>query len=203
MAGRRDLLLRQTRPDDRQRAARVPALLRGVSGPAGEARRRQLRSPSRTGWISPCSALPCAGTDGQLTLRRSGLPAPLHLARALAEYRPLPPAERLKAAAAMAALRFAGSVPTIDDISFGEWLARHSQDENSRRLLWDLLSVAALGLPADEADLLADGRCAQDRGALRARQRGHRRSRRSAQQAAFRARPRRCSPASGHASCSE
>ena len=93
------------------------------------------------------------GTDGQLTLRRSGLPAPLHLARALAEYRPLPPAERLKAAAAMAALRFARLGPDIDEISFGEWLARHNQDENSRRLLWDLLSVAALGLPADEADL--------------------------------------------------
>ena len=93
------------------------------------------------------------GMDGQLTLRRSGLPAPLHLARALAEYRLLPPAERLKAAGAMAALRFARFGPDSDELSFGEWLARHNQDENSRRVLWDLLSVAALGLPADKADL--------------------------------------------------
>jgi squalene-associated FAD-dependent desaturase len=95
------------------------------------------------------------GMDGQLTLRRSSLPAPLHLARALAEYRLLPAAERLRAAAAMAALRFARFGADCDEISFGEWLARHNQDENSRRLLWDLLSVAALGLPADEADLSA------------------------------------------------
>ena len=31
--------------------------------------------------------------------------------------------------------------------AFAEWLADRGQDENARRLLWDLLSTAALGLP--------------------------------------------------------
>ena len=91
--------------------------------------------------------------DGTVTVRRSSLPAPLHLVRALAGYRPLPKAERLKAAAVMAALRFAGLGPEDDDLNFGEWLAERGQDENARQLLWDLLSTAALGLPADQADL--------------------------------------------------
>jgi squalene-associated FAD-dependent desaturase len=93
------------------------------------------------------------GQNGAVTVRRSNLPAPLHLAGALAGYWPLPRAERLKAAAAMAALKFAGLDPDDADITFGEWLASRGQDENARQLLWDLLSVAALGLPADEADV--------------------------------------------------
>lgn len=92
--------------------------------------------------------------DRPLTLRRSVLPAPLHLAGALAGYRLLPKAERLKAAAGMAAVRFAGfSGPASDDMSLGQWLAARGQDENARRLFWDLLTTAALGLTADEADL--------------------------------------------------
>ena len=91
--------------------------------------------------------------DGTAALRRSSLPAPLHLVRALAGYGPLPKADRLKAAAAMAALRIAGLGPEDDDLTFSEWLADRGQDENARRLLWDLLSTAALGLPADQADL--------------------------------------------------
>jgi squalene-associated FAD-dependent desaturase len=93
------------------------------------------------------------GPDGQVAVRRSSLPAPLHLVRALAGYRLLPKAERLKAAAVMAALRFAGIAPDDDDITFGEWLADRGQDENVRQLLWDVLSIGALGLPADQADL--------------------------------------------------
>jgi squalene-associated FAD-dependent desaturase len=94
------------------------------------------------------------GLDGPLTVRRSVLPAPLHLAGALAGYRLLPKAERLKAAAAMAAVRFAGfGSPTTDDMSLAEWLSARGQDENARRLFWDVLSTAALGLTADQADL--------------------------------------------------
>jgi squalene-associated FAD-dependent desaturase len=94
------------------------------------------------------------GLDGPLTVRRSVLPAPLHLAGALAGYRLLPKGERLKAAAAMAAVRFAGfGSPATDDISLAEWLSARGQDENARRLFWDLLSTAALGLTADQADL--------------------------------------------------
>jgi squalene-associated FAD-dependent desaturase len=106
--------------------------------------------------LRPAAPGPAAqGPAAQLTLRRSGLPAPLHLARALAGYRLLSKAERVKAAAAIAALRFAGlGGSDADDISLGEWLASRGQDENARRLFWDLLSAAALSLPADEADLM-------------------------------------------------
>ena len=38
------------------------------------------------------------------------------------------------------------------DATLGSWLSRKGQGENARRQLWDLLSVAAIGLPADEAD---------------------------------------------------
>jgi squalene-associated FAD-dependent desaturase len=84
-------------------------------------------------------------------VRRSGLPAPLHLARSLAGYRLLSPAERAKAGAAAMALQFvdAGS----HDRTLGDWLARHGQDEHARRAFWDLLSLSALNISAENADL--------------------------------------------------
>ena len=97
-------------------------------------------------------------SPSQLALRRSGLPAPLHLASALASYRQLTVAERVKAAAAAAALPLA-ALPLAalrgraGRQSFGDWLTTHGQDENARRTFWDVLSVAALGLPSAEADL--------------------------------------------------
>jgi len=90
----------------------------------------------------------------QLALRRSGLPAPLHLASALAGYRPLTPAQRVKAAAAALALQLTAlRWRATAEQSFGDWLAQHGQDENALRMFWDLLSVTALGLPSGEADL--------------------------------------------------
>ncbi len=88
------------------------------------------------------------------TVRRSGLPAPLHLASALAGYRLLTPAERVKAAAAAVALQWtARRGPGDEDVSFGDWLEARGQAGNARRMLWDLLSFGALGLPSAEADL--------------------------------------------------
>jgi squalene-associated FAD-dependent desaturase len=88
-----------------------------------------------------------------LALRRSGLPAPLHLASALAGYRQLTVAERVKAAAAALALPLTAPRARAGRESFGDWLAEHGQDENARRTFWDVLSVAALGLPSADADL--------------------------------------------------
>jgi squalene-associated FAD-dependent desaturase len=92
---------------------------------------------------------------GELTLRRSGLPAPLHLVRALARYRYLSRRERLAAAAAGLLLQF--TEPAVrsadDDASLGAWLDRRGQDENAREMLWDLLAVTLTGVPADLADL--------------------------------------------------
>jgi squalene-associated FAD-dependent desaturase len=90
----------------------------------------------------------------QPALRSSDLPAPLHLASALAGYRHLTGAERVKAATAAMALLFTAPPRRGGRYqSFGDWLGRRGQDENAQRMFWDLLSVAALGLPSAEADL--------------------------------------------------
>jgi squalene-associated FAD-dependent desaturase len=89
---------------------------------------------------------------GQAQLRRSALPAPLQLARSLASYRLLSPAERARAALASAALWF-GDLGGRTDRSFGDWLARHGQNEQARQLLWELLSMLAVNIGVDDADL--------------------------------------------------
>ncbi len=91
------------------------------------------------------------GPAGQVTLRRSGLPAPLHLARVLAGYRLLSVAERLKIAAAMTALQLTDL--RHDDVSFEDWLSRKFQGGQARRLFWDLLSVSALNAGPGQASL--------------------------------------------------
>jgi len=94
------------------------------------------------------------GAASPQELRRSFLPAPLHLASALAGYRQLTGAQRVKAAAAALALQFTGLRGRGGrHQSFGDWLAQRGQDETTRRMFWDLLSAAALGLPSGEADL--------------------------------------------------
>lgn len=90
---------------------------------------------------------------GQLIVRRPALPAPLHLIGALASYRLLSLTQRAKAAAAAAALQFAAVSGRAADVSLGDWLASHGQDDTSRELLWDLLSAGAVGLAAEHADL--------------------------------------------------
>jgi squalene-associated FAD-dependent desaturase len=87
-------------------------------------------------------------------LRRSRLPAPVHLLPALVSYRLLPLGERLRALSAAAALR--GVDPddaAADAVSFGAWLAGHGQRDRAVRRLWDLVTVAALNTPADGASL--------------------------------------------------
>ncbi|HXF58127.1 MAG TPA: hydroxysqualene dehydroxylase HpnE [Actinomycetota bacterium] len=87
-------------------------------------------------------------------LRRDPLPAPLHLARALARYRLLSPAERAGAVrAAMALRRLDPKDPHLDRRTFGEWLREHGQSERAVRSLWDLFALPALNLPAARASL--------------------------------------------------
>ncbi|HSR85651.1 MAG TPA: hydroxysqualene dehydroxylase HpnE [Streptosporangiaceae bacterium] len=81
----------------------------------------------------------------------SRLPAPMHLVRSIARYRLLSASERAKAAAAAVALQFADA--DRHDRSLGDWLARHGQDERSRRAFWDVLTLSALNVPADHAEL--------------------------------------------------
>jgi squalene-associated FAD-dependent desaturase len=95
---------------------------------------------------------------GRVVLRRGSLPAPLHLAGALARYSYLTPAQRLRAArAALALARLDLDAAAVreraEGVSFGQWLAEHGQDERSLALLWDLIALPALNVPAMRGSL--------------------------------------------------
>ncbi len=87
-------------------------------------------------------------------LRRSGLPAPLHMARALAGYSFLSPWDRLRVARAALAMRFANPArPGLDIPRLGDWLSARGQREGARRRLWDLFIVSTLNIAGDEANV--------------------------------------------------
>jgi len=87
-------------------------------------------------------------------LARGGLPAPLHLAGALARYPHLSPRRRLGAArAALALMRLDPADAALDEVTFGAWLARHGQDAEAVDALWDLIALPTLNLRAAEASL--------------------------------------------------
>ncbi len=91
---------------------------------------------------------------GRARLRRTGLPGPLHMGRALAGYRLLPLAERLNVARAALALRSVDPAdPAADGTALGTWLAAKGQSERARRLLWDLFIVSAMNIAGDDASL--------------------------------------------------
>ena len=87
-------------------------------------------------------------------LQRSGLPAPLHLARSLARYRLLSPRERLGIVTAALAMRSVDpDDPSTDEQSFGSWLAAKGQSPRSVEALWELIGIATLNARADQASL--------------------------------------------------
>jgi squalene-associated FAD-dependent desaturase len=87
-------------------------------------------------------------------LRRSGLPAPLHLAGALARYPHLTLAQRARAARAALALgRLDAAAPELDRRTFGSWLAARGQSAEVIAALWDLIALPTLNLPAEQASL--------------------------------------------------
>ncbi|MFN2615872.1 MAG: FAD-dependent oxidoreductase, partial [Thermoleophilaceae bacterium] len=92
------------------------------------------------------------GRSGRL--RRSALPAPLHLAGALARYPFLRTAERAGVVrAALALRRLDPDDPALDERSFGDWLADHGQGPAAIEALWNLIALPTLNLPADQASL--------------------------------------------------
>ena len=89
-------------------------------------------------------------------LRRSGLPAPLHLASALARYRPLDVRERVAAAIAARELsKVASESAEADGQSFGAWLRQRHQSPAAIERLWELISRPTLNLRVDETSLAA------------------------------------------------
>jgi predicted NAD/FAD-binding protein len=82
------------------------------------------------------------------------LPAPLHLAGALARYPHLSQLERAGAArAALGLMRLDPDDAALDEVSFGDWLARHGQSARAIAALWDLIALPTLNLPAAKASL--------------------------------------------------
>jgi squalene-associated FAD-dependent desaturase len=87
-------------------------------------------------------------------LRRTSLPAPLHLAAALARYPFLGNADRLRALRASLSLRrLDPRDPALDGRTFLDWLRDHGQDDAAVRYLWDLFALPTLNLPASQASL--------------------------------------------------
>jgi squalene-associated FAD-dependent desaturase len=87
-------------------------------------------------------------------LRRSNLPAPLHLAGSLLRYPHLSLSDRFRLGVAVAALRrLRLDDPALDGESFGTWLARHHQSAESVEAVWDLITVPTVNLPASQASL--------------------------------------------------
>jgi len=87
-------------------------------------------------------------------MRRRRLPAPLHLLPALAGYPLISVAERARVGrVALGMRRVDPAAEATDQVSFGDWLARHGQNERTRRALWDLFSVSSINVPGDDASL--------------------------------------------------
>lgn len=86
----------------------------------------------------------------QFTLRAPALPAPLHLLLGLLNAQGLPFSERLSAIRFALRLRLMG-FRLKRDISVASLLARHGQDGNIGRLLWEPLCLAALNTPTNQA----------------------------------------------------
>jgi squalene-associated FAD-dependent desaturase len=90
----------------------------------------------------------------QARLRRTALPGPLHMLPALARYKFLSTAERVRVSRPALAMRGLDPAdPALDTQRFGDWLAAHGQSERARRVLWDLFTVSALNVAGDDASL--------------------------------------------------
>jgi uncharacterized protein with NAD-binding domain and iron-sulfur cluster len=107
--------------------------------------------------LQPRLNVPVLAPGGRrAVLARAALPAPLHLAAALARYRHLSPLERL--AATRAALRLRAVDPTapgLDEATFGDWLRAHGQTHRAIEVLWNLIALPTLNLGANDASLQA------------------------------------------------
>jgi hydroxysqualene dehydroxylase len=98
--------------------------------------------------------IPVLSADGGCAvLRRNALPAPLHMAGALARYSHLTLAQRARTVRAALALARV-DVPAAlarergGDATLGEWLAAHGQDPHTVAALWDLVVLPSLNTPA-------------------------------------------------------
>jgi squalene-associated FAD-dependent desaturase len=83
---------------------------------------------------------------GESVLESRALPPPLHLLPSLLRFRSLSPAEKARAAYAMARIRSLDRAARreLDDITFADWLRAHGQTENAIRGFWSLIVLPTL-----------------------------------------------------------
>jgi squalene-associated FAD-dependent desaturase len=105
--------------------------------------------------LQPRLDIPVISPNGvRSSITRGSLPAPLHLLPALARYRHLSLADRLRLAwPAVALSRLDPEDPTLDTVTFGDWLSRHGQSDAAIDRLWDLIALPTLNVHASEASL--------------------------------------------------
>ena len=105
--------------------------------------------------LQPRLDIPILAPGGRRArLRRNTLPAPLHLAGALARYSLLSPLERLSLLRTMRALeRIDPDAPAADARSFGDWLAEHGQGARAVEAVWGLICRPAVNLTVQDASL--------------------------------------------------
>ncbi len=106
-------------------------------------------------WVQPRLESPVLKPGhAPVLLRRGSLPAPAHLAGALARYPYLTVVERFGAArAALGLMRLDPGDEALEAQTFGEWLARRGQGPRALAALWDLIALPTLNLPAAHASL--------------------------------------------------
>jgi hydroxysqualene dehydroxylase len=100
-------------------------------------------------------AIPVLAPGGHVAwLRRSALPAPLHLAGALARFSHLGLKERLGVARAMRALRDVDpEAPAAEGRAFGDWLREQGQGAAAVEAVWGLIARPTLNLDPADASL--------------------------------------------------
>ena len=105
--------------------------------------------------LQPRLEVPVLAPNGtRASIRRSGRPAPLHLAAAIAGYRHLSIADRARLVPAILALgKLDPEDPELDDVAFGEFLAGHGQSLRAVAALWNLIVLPTLNVPAERASL--------------------------------------------------
>ena len=105
--------------------------------------------------LQPRLAIPVLAPGGRVAwLRRSGLPAPLHLAGALARFSHLGLKERLGVARAMRALRRVDPEDAAaEGRAFGDWLREQGQDAAAMEAVWGLIARPTLNLDPADASL--------------------------------------------------
>ncbi len=106
-------------------------------------------------YLQPRLEVPVLAPGGKRSsIKRSGLPAPLHLVGALATYSFLSVRERLLSTrAALGLLRLDPDDDKLDAVSFGDWLQRRGQSDRAIEVLWDLIALPTLNVSAREASL--------------------------------------------------